>query len=99
MSSVHAGWILSQRSTKGTRPAGDRGTTPLFLLRRRIEPLAGVIGLAVGVGVVLFCFEPSFDGTGLRVILYLFLCLLTGLLKAAEAETREASLQQTSLIG
>jgi hypothetical protein len=99
VSSVQAGWILCRRTTKGTRPARDSGTALAFLLRRRTEPLVGVIGLAVGVGVVSFCFEPSFDGVGLRVTLYLFLCLLTGLLKAAEAETREASLQQTSLIG
>lgn len=57
-----------------------------FLLRRRICPLAGAIGFAVLVEVISFSFESSFEGTVLRVIFFLSLGLLVGLLKAAEAE-------------
>jgi O-antigen ligase len=65
-----------------------------FLLRRRIHPIAGAIGFAVSIEVVSFCFESSFEGTVLRVIVYLSLGLLTGLLTAAQAEA--TALTETS---
>jgi O-antigen ligase len=67
-----------------------------FLLRRRIHPIAGAIGFAVLIEVVSFCFESSFEGTVIRVILYLSLGLLTGLLKAAEVEAEAIPSTKTS---
>lgn len=58
----------------------------VFLMRRRVNPLAGAVAYAVFVEVISFAFESSFEGTVLRVIFYLTVGLLAGLLRAAEAE-------------
>lgn len=60
---------------------------PMALLARRtVTPLAGAVGFAVLWEIVVFAFESSYEGSVLRVVFYLTLGMLTGLLRAAEAE-------------
>ncbi|SDS07564.1 O-antigen ligase family protein [Actinopolymorpha singaporensis] len=63
------------------------GLPLFFLLRRRVHPLAGPLGYAVLVEVVTFAFESSYEGTVLRVLFYLLLAMLAGLLRAATIES------------
>jgi O-antigen ligase len=66
------------------------GLPVVFLARRRVDPLAGAVGYAVLVEVISFAFESSFEGTVLRVLFYLTVGLLAGLLRAAEANGARA---------
>ena len=65
----------------------------VFLMRRAVNPLAGAAGFAVLTEIIAFSFESSYEGAVLRVIFYLSLGLLAGLLRAVESET---SLHPTS---
>jgi O-antigen ligase len=59
-----------------------------FFLARRATPLAGAVGYAVIVQLVLLLFESSFEGTVLRVLFYMSVGLAVALLRAVEAERR-----------
>jgi O-antigen ligase len=59
----------------------------VFLARRRLTALAGVIAYALMVQLVIFLFESSFEGTLLRLLFYLSVGLATALLRSAEAES------------
>jgi O-antigen ligase len=58
-----------------------------FVVRRWRTPVAGAVAYAVLVEVISFAFESSFEGTVLRVIFYLTLGLLVGLVRAAQTES------------
>jgi O-antigen ligase len=61
---------------------------PIFFVARRWRtPVAGAVAYALLVEAISFAFESSFEGTALRVIFYLTLGLLVGLVRAARAET------------
>jgi O-Antigen ligase len=60
-----------------------------FLKRRRSIPIAGVIGYTVMVELISFLFESSLEGTVLRVLFYLCIGLLAGLLRSVESERRD----------
>lgn len=62
-------------------------TAFFFLARGRASPLAGVIGYAVLVELAIFLFEASFEGSVLRVLIYLSIGLAVALLRAVERET------------
>jgi O-antigen ligase len=67
---------------------------PIFFVARRWHaPVAGAVAYAVLVEAISFAFESSFEGTVLRVIFYLTLGLLVGLVRAAEAEAVGADAQ------
>jgi O-antigen ligase len=60
---------------------------PIFFVARRWRtPVAGAAAYAVLVEAISFAFESSFEGTVLRVIFYLTLGLLVGLVRSAQAE-------------
>jgi O-antigen ligase len=61
-------------------------TAGIFLARRRLTPLAGVVAYVLLVQLVAFLFEASFEGTVLRVLFYLSIGLAVGLLRSVEAE-------------
>jgi hypothetical protein len=63
----------------------------VFLARRRSTPLAGVIGYALMVQLVIFLFESSFEGTVLKLLFYLSVGLAMALLRSVEAEPRAAT--------
>jgi O-antigen ligase len=63
-------------------------TAGFFLARRRVTPLAGVLGYTVLVQLVIFVFEASFEGSVLRVLFYLSIGMAVALLRAVERETR-----------
>jgi O-antigen ligase len=63
----------------------------VFVVRRRASPLAGAVAFGVLVEVLSFSFESSFEGTVLRVIFYLTIGLLAGLLRASDQEAAEDS--------
>jgi hypothetical protein len=63
------------------------GIAGVFLARRRSSAIAGVIGYAVIVQLVIGLFESSFEGTTLRVLFYLSVGLAAALLRAAEVES------------
>jgi O-antigen ligase len=64
---------------------------PIFFVARRWRaPVAGAVAYAVLVEAISFAFESSFEGTVLRVIFYLALGLLVGLVRAAETEAADA---------
>jgi O-antigen ligase len=67
----------------------------VFLMRRRASPLTGAVTYAVLVEVISFAFESSFEGTVLRVIFYLTIGLLAGLLRAAETGATETGAAET----
>jgi 4-amino-4-deoxy-L-arabinose transferase-like glycosyltransferase len=60
---------------------------PAFFLARRSNPLAGVIAYTVMSQVVIFLFQSSFEGTVLRVLLYLAIGLAVALLRSADAKS------------
>ncbi|WP_157728650.1 O-antigen ligase family protein [Actinopolymorpha singaporensis] len=64
-----------------------------FLLRRGLHPLAGAVGFGVLVDVISFAFESSLEGTVLRVIFYLHLGMLAGLLRSPVPEQRREAPQ------
>jgi O-Antigen ligase len=66
------------------------GIAGVFLARRRMTALAGVIAYALMVELVSFLFESSFEGTVLRVLLYMSVGLATALLRAVERESATA---------
>jgi hypothetical protein len=57
-----------------------------FFVRARAVPAAGVVGLALTIELVSFAFESSFEGSVLRVIFYLSVGLLAGLVRRLEAD-------------
>jgi O-antigen ligase len=63
----------------------------IFVARRWRTPVAGAVAYAVLVEVISFAFESSFEGTVLRVIFYLTLGLLVGLVRAADRESAAAA--------
>lgn len=69
------------------------GIAGVFLARRRVQPIAGVIAYAVMVELVIFAVESSFEGTVLRLLFYLSIGLAVGLLRAVESETRSPQAQ------
>jgi len=62
------------------------GTAGVFLARRRMVALAGVIAYALMVQLISFLFEGSFEGTLLRVLFYLSIGMATALLRSVERQ-------------
>lgn len=60
-----------------------------FLGRRRPTPIAGVIGYTLMVELVSFVFESTLEGTVLRVLFYLSIGLVVGLLRSVESDARQ----------
>ncbi|NYH90874.1 O-antigen ligase family protein [Actinopolymorpha rutila] len=70
---------------------------PFFFLRRRgLHPLAGAVGFGVLAEVISFTFESSFEGTVLRVIFYLLLGMLAGLLRSSIPRQRREAPQHAA---
>jgi O-antigen ligase len=61
-----------------------------FLVRARGVPAAGVVGLALTIELLSFAFEASFEGSVLRVIFYLSVGLLAGLVRRLEIDSGTA---------
>lgn len=55
-----------------------------FFVRSSSVPVAGVVGLALAIEILAFAFESSFEGSVLRVIFYLSVGLLAGLVQRLE---------------
>jgi O-Antigen ligase len=71
------------------------GLAGFFLARRTVTPLAGVMGFALMAELISFLFESTFEGTVLRVLIYMCIGLMVGLLRAVET----GRLEQRSLTG
>jgi len=58
-----------------------------FLVKARADvlPVAGVVGLALTIEALSFAFESSFEGSVLRVVYYISVGLLAGLVRAERA--------------
>jgi hypothetical protein len=56
-----------------------------FFVRARAVPAAGVVALALTIEVLSFAFESSFEGSVLRVIFYVSVGLLAGLVRQLDA--------------
>jgi O-antigen ligase len=67
------------------------GTAAFFLTRRHSNAIAGVVGYALIVQLVIGLFESSFEGTTLRVLFYLSVGLATALARAVGAGAWEAN--------
>ena len=65
------------------------GLAGFFLARRTVTPLAGVIGFALMAELISFLFESTFEGTVLRVLIYMCVGLMVGLLRAVETARLE----------
>ena len=60
------------------------GLVGFFLARRREVAVAGVIGFALLVELVSFLFESTFEGTVLRVLIYMCVGFMVALMRAVE---------------
>jgi hypothetical protein len=57
-----------------------------FFVRARAVPAAGVVALALTIELLTFAFESSFEGSVLRVIFYMSVGLLAGLVRRLDAD-------------
>lgn len=60
-----------------------------FLAHRRRVAVAGVLGYTVMVELVSFLFESTFEGTVLRVLIYMYVGIAVALLRSVEASKFE----------
>jgi len=70
-----------------------------YFLRSQAVGLRRAVGLTVLAQLVLFAVESSFEGAVLRVLIYLMLGMLVGLLRAEEGASVAAPLAQRQVTG